>query len=87
MDKLPERSSPRLEGSDLLVVGISLKAGRLMSYSKSRRRPIAPQAVVEDPDRSVDSPIAGRKHHRPRSPRLTDNLKRKGPSHDASENS
>jgi hypothetical protein len=41
----------------LLVVGISLNAGPFMSYSKSRPCPIAPWAVVGDPDRSVDSPM------------------------------
>jgi len=57
MDAL-RRLPPRLEGGPVwLVVGISLKARPLMSYSKSRRRPIAPLAVIEDPDRSVDSPM------------------------------
>jgi hypothetical protein len=60
------------------VVGISLNAGPFMSYSKSRPCPIARRAILRDPDLSVYSPDAGRKHQRPCLLRLTDNLKRKG---------
>jgi len=58
MDELTENvpASSRAD-RDLLVVGISLNAAPLMSYSKSRHSPIAPRAPVDDPDRSVDSPM------------------------------